>query len=167
MMLVFKFMLILDSCTIIYVMQTNKLVLVTGVFDILHVEHIKLLAKAKSLGQKLLVAIESDVRVKRLKGDNRPINSQLTRRQKIIDLKIADEVIVLPEKFDDPQDHRRFLSKFHPDILAVSAHTAYLEQKRKLMVEIGGAVVVLLPHNPNISTTKIINDKLEKYSRAK
>lgn len=158
-MLVFKFMLILDCCTIIYVMQTNKLVLVTGVFDILHAEHIKLLTKAKSLGQRLLVAIESDARVKRIKGEARPVNSQLVRQRNLANLKIADEVIILPEKFDDPQDHRQFLLKIRPDILAVSAHTTHLEEKQRLMAEIGGVVMVILPYNPNISSTKIIASK--------
>jgi D-beta-D-heptose 7-phosphate kinase/D-beta-D-heptose 1-phosphate adenosyltransferase len=71
-----------------------KKVFVNGTFDILHVGHIALLDYAKSLGDQLVVAIDSDDRVRLLKGSNRPINSQLERGTLLSALKSVDEVFV-------------------------------------------------------------------------
>lgn len=133
-----------------------KVVLVTGVFDVIHGEHVKFLKKAKQLGDKLVVALESDYRVKKLKGKDRPINSQKIRKNNLEKLKLADKVMILPEKFDTPEDHLKFLRLIKPDILAVSSHTAHQKQKRHLMQMIGGELVVAHQHNPEISTTKLI-----------
>jgi D-beta-D-heptose 7-phosphate kinase/D-beta-D-heptose 1-phosphate adenosyltransferase len=71
-----------------------KKVFVNGTFDILHVGHIALLDYAKSLGDKLVVGIDSDDRVRSLKGSDRPINSQLERGTLLAALKSVDEVFV-------------------------------------------------------------------------
>lgn len=89
-------------------------VLVTGVFDVLHLEHEYFLRQAKALGGRLVVGIESDLRVKKLKGPDRPINAQATRCQNLRDLGIADEVFVLPEQFNTSDDHRALLQKIKP-----------------------------------------------------
>ena len=73
---------------------TMKTVFVNGTFDILHVGHIALLDYAKSLGDQLVVGIDSDDRVRLLKGSNRPINSQLERGTILSALKSVDEVFV-------------------------------------------------------------------------
>lgn len=71
-----------------------KKVFVNGTFDILHVGHIALLDYAKSLGDQLVVGIDSDDRVRLLKGSNRPINSQVERGILLAALKSVDEVFV-------------------------------------------------------------------------
>jgi D-beta-D-heptose 7-phosphate kinase/D-beta-D-heptose 1-phosphate adenosyltransferase len=71
-----------------------KKVFVNGTFDILHLGHVALLDYAKSLGDQLVVAIDSDARVKLLKGSDRPINSQLERGTLLAALKSVDEVFV-------------------------------------------------------------------------
>jgi D-beta-D-heptose 7-phosphate kinase/D-beta-D-heptose 1-phosphate adenosyltransferase len=71
-----------------------KKVFVNGTFDILHVGHIALLDYAKSLGDQLVVGIDSDDRVRLLKGSDRPINSQLERGTLLNALKSVDEVFV-------------------------------------------------------------------------
>ena len=71
-----------------------KKVFVNGTFVILHVVHIALLDYAKSLGDQLVVGIDSDDRVRLLKGSNRPINSQLERGTLLSALKSVDEVFV-------------------------------------------------------------------------
>jgi rfaE bifunctional protein nucleotidyltransferase chain/domain len=71
-----------------------KRIIVNGTFDIVHVGHIELLNYAKSLGDFLIVAIDSDERVKHLKGKKRPINNQFERQTLLSNLKSVDEVKV-------------------------------------------------------------------------
>jgi len=134
----------------------RPVVLVTGVFDLLHTEHIKFLKKAKALGGDLIIGVESDERVRQMKGAGRPIQSAGQRVRQILALKLTDKVVVLPIEFHLPQQHQQFLEQVKPDILAVSSHTPHLEQKRQLMAKIGGRVIVVHEHNPKISTTKQI-----------
>lgn len=67
-------------------------VVVNGTFDIIHLGHLELLNYAKSLGDYLIVAIDTDLRVKRLKGVDRPINNQLERKTLLQNLRAVDEV---------------------------------------------------------------------------
>lgn len=134
-------------------------VLVTGCFDILHAEHRKLLVAAKKLGGRLLVGVETDARIRRLKGPGRPVNSLADRLANLQQWRIADEVFALPEKFDEPEDYEKLIADLRPDILAVSQSTPFMTNKKELMPKYGGKVVVVLPHNPNISTTKMLESK--------
>lgn len=70
------------------------MIFVNGTFDILHTGHLFLLNYAKSLGDYLLVAIDSDDRVKKLKGTSRPINNQYDRQLMLQNLKSVDEVVI-------------------------------------------------------------------------
>ncbi len=137
----------------------KTVILVTGVFDLLHSEHIGFLKSAKALGGRLVVGIESDERVKKLKGEGRPVQSAAERKKALVALEFVDEVIILPIQFETDSDHLRLLKLVKPDILAVSSHTPHLTSKRQLMKKVGGKVVVVRKHNPSISTTKI----LQKY----
>lgn len=130
-------------------------VLVTGVFDILHFEHIAFLRAAKELGF-LMVGVESDVRVRQIKGEGRPINSVAVRIAQLRELGIADEIFELPEAFASPDDHRALLARVRPDVLAVSSHTKHLDKKLRLLQEIGGTVEIVREHNPAVSTTLLL-----------
>ena len=77
-----------------------KQVVVNGTFDILHSGHLALLNHARSLGDRLTVAIDSDQRVKRLKGSSRPINTELERQEMLANLRAVDEVKI----FETDQD---------------------------------------------------------------
>ena len=83
-----------------------------GVFDILHIGHLKLLRHAYSLGNRLIVGINSDASVKRLKGDLRPINDQNTRKELLLELGFVDDVIIFDE--DTPLEA---MTKLEPDII--------------------------------------------------
>jgi len=136
--------------------QKKKIVLVTGVFDLLHQEHIIFLVKAKEAGDVLVVGIETDKRVKKLKGIDRPINDQFKRQQQVGDLPVVDLAFILPEGFSSKQEQLNLLKLIKPQILAVSSHTLHLKQKRLLMRQVGGKVRVVYQHNPNISTTLML-----------
>jgi cytidyltransferase-like protein len=134
-------------------------ILVTGCFDVLHSEHIKFLKAAKKLGGKLLVGVETDTRVRQLKGPGRPVNSLQIRLKNLQQLRIADEVFALPKQFNDLNHFTNFINQIRPNILAVSASTPNLLVKRKILKACGGCVVIILPHNPKVSTTKMIKSK--------
>ncbi|MCC6711460.1 MAG: adenylyltransferase/cytidyltransferase family protein [Candidatus Pacebacteria bacterium] len=134
-------------------------VLVTGVFDVLHQEHTKFLQAAKAVGDYLIVGLESDKRVKQIKGSDRPIFDQQTRKNNLEKLQLADEVFILPEKFQTKADHIKLIRQLKPDILAVSAHTAHQSEKARIMQACGGQLKVVYQHNPRFSTTKLISKK--------
>lgn len=90
-----------------------KKIFVNGTFDILHRGHILLLNYAKSLGDQLLVAIDSDRRVRELKGESRPINSVDDRKLFLYNLKSVDIVMI----FDTDQDLINLIKEYNPDIM--------------------------------------------------
>lgn len=87
-------------------------VMVNGTFDVLHRGHLQLLNYAKSLGDQLLVAIDSDRRVKELKGDDRPINDVDDRKILLYNLKSVDIVMV----FDSEEDLLDIVKEYKPDV---------------------------------------------------
>lgn len=91
----------------------NGIVLANGVFDILHKGHIELLKFAKSQGNHLIVAIDSDIRVKSLKGDNRPINNEQDRKKLLEAIEVVDEVII----FDTAQELENLYNTLEPAVV--------------------------------------------------
>ncbi len=85
-----------------------KKIFVNGTFDLLHEGHIALINHAKTLGDELNVAIDSDERVKRLKGETRPINNQTERSTLLINLKAVDNVYIF-----DTDDELEYLVSLH------------------------------------------------------
>ncbi len=146
--------------TLLEFLKTHRgqktLTLVTGVFDILHEEHRKFLEKAKQLGEMLIIGVESDVRVRAIKGEGRPINLQDQRVENLEKLQVADAVFILPEQFSKPSDHEDLIAQIRPDFLAISSHTRHQEAKQNILQKYGGKLMVVHEHNPDVSTTKII-----------
>lgn len=136
--------------------EHKVIVLVTGVFDLLHDEHMNFLRKAKAAGDILIVGLESDVRVRQMKGEGRPIYSQEQRRNHLEAMNIADDVFILPEQFSLPAHHDELIRTIRPSILAVSSHTAHQKEKAAIVEKYGGQLVVVHEHNPNISTTQLL-----------
>lgn len=92
--------------------MTGK-ILVNGTFDIVHRGHIEMLHYAKSLGSELLVAIDSDRRVRELKGKRRPINNEEDRKYLLLNLKSVDKVWT----FDSDEDLIKLINVYKPDIM--------------------------------------------------
>lgn len=137
----------------------KTVVLVTGVFDLLHSEHQKFLEKARAIGNYLIVGIESDSRVREMKGPDRPIEPQAVRAKNVFETGVVDEVEILPEAFSRPEHHRSFLGLLRPHLLAVSSNSPFMEAKRQLMALFGGELRVVLEHNPNVSTTQLVKKR--------
>ena len=131
----------------------KTIVFVSGVFDLLHEEHLNFLRKAREAGNYLVAGIESDTRVRNTKGPKRPIHTQQERMQDVINSGFVDDAEILPEAFDRPEHHRAILSLLRPHVLAVSSHTPYLEAKKQLIALFGGELRIVHEHNPHISTT--------------
>lgn len=94
-------------------MYPSKKIFVNGTFDVLHTGHLNLLKAAKDLGGFVLVAVDSDTRVKQLKGLTRPINPQLDRVRMLLALKYVDKVIIFSN-----DDELEFICKmYQPDIM--------------------------------------------------
>ncbi|WP_069636849.1 D-glycero-beta-D-manno-heptose-7-phosphate kinase [Campylobacter pinnipediorum] len=126
----------------------KKLVFTNGCFDILHVGHTKYLSKARDFGDILVVGLNSDDSVRRLKGETRPINNQNDRASMLSSLGFVDYVIIFDE--DTPYE---LIKKLKPDILVKGA-----DYKDKDVV--GSDLVKdvrLVEFVPNKSTTNIIN----------
>jgi rfaE bifunctional protein nucleotidyltransferase chain/domain len=88
-------------------------VVVNGTFDLLHLGHVELLKYAASLGDYLLVCIDSDDCVRRLKGPSRPVNSQHERAEILASLRMVDQVMV----FQDQQHLEQILRDYAADIM--------------------------------------------------
>jgi FAD synthetase len=128
-------------------------VLVGGVFDILHYGHLFFLKKAKKLGDYLIVAIESDVHVQKLKGTNRPFHTESQRKEILESLEFVDEVIILKGEMTD-EDYFELVKNVTPSILAVTKGDPMLS-KKKLQAKKVGAKIVEIPSIKTHSTTEI------------
>lgn len=138
--------------------EGKKVVLVTGVFDLLHSEHQAFLRAAKLSGDLLFVGIESDKRVRALKGEERPVWPERHRLRALQKIKgVVDGAWILPDNFGDPTVRAKWLIWLKPDILAASASSPHLQEKRAEIAKFGGQLVIVRPHNPQVSTTQILS----------
>jgi rfaE bifunctional protein nucleotidyltransferase chain/domain len=94
-----------------------KKVWVNGTFDVLHLGHIKLLEFAKKQGTFLCVGIDSDNRVKQLKGPSRPVNSQNARHEFLSVIKYVDKVVI----FDSDSELEALIQEYNPDIFVIGS----------------------------------------------
>jgi len=134
----------------------KKIVTTNGVFDLMHYGHIDILKKAKKLGDILVVGINTDASVKRIKGDSRPILGEQERASIIAALDCVDYVCLFSE--DTPNS---LLETIKPDIHVKGSDRKMEEIGEKETVEKNGGKVVLLPIIEGISTTRIINKILK------
>ena len=95
----------------------HRIGFVNGCFDILHIGHIRLLKFAKSKCDHLIVCIDSNERVKKMKGQSRPFNSEILRKETLMALESVDQV----EIFDSSQELIGLIKAYHPDIMVVGS----------------------------------------------
>jgi rfaE bifunctional protein nucleotidyltransferase chain/domain len=130
----------------------RKLVFTNGVFDLLHVGHVRYLAQARELGDALLVAINSDRTVRELKGKDRPVFNEAERAEILAALRCVDYVTV----FDDISP-RSLIASLLPDVLVKGGDYQLDQIHGREEVEAAGGKVVALPFVEGASTTDIIN----------
>jgi rfaE bifunctional protein nucleotidyltransferase chain/domain len=137
--------------------QEGKTVVFTnGCYDLLHAGHIRLLERARSLGDILILALNTDASVARLKGPSRPLIRQSERAQMTAALEAVDAVT-----FFDEDTPRELIAAVLPDILVKGADWSHFVAGRE-EVEAAGGTVVLLPLEPGYSTTNLEKELLAR-----
>lgn len=132
--------------------KNNQIVLANGCFDLFHVGHIRYLAKAKELGDFLVVGINSDDQVKKLKGKNRPFIPENERAEIISALKFVDYVTIFAEP-----NVEELIRAIRPDFHAKGTdYTTETVPERKIVAEYGGKVAIV-GDPKNHSSTETIN----------
>ena len=133
-----------------------RVVFTNGVFDLLHVGHVRYLAQARALGDALIVAINSDRTVRELKGPDRPIFDQAERAEILAALKYVDYVTI----FDDISP-RRVIATLLPDVLVKGGDYQLDQIHGREEVEAAGGRVISLPFVDGASNTSLI-ERLKK-----
>lgn len=140
--------------------QGKKIVTTNGVFDILHLGHVKYLENAKKLGDVLIVGVNTDSSVRQNKGDKRPINGQKSRIAVLAALERVDYAFLFNEK-----DPRNWLSKIKPNVHVKAGDYKLNQIVEKGAVERNKGRLVLAPMLKGYSTTGIINKILRAYKK--
>lgn len=139
--------------------QGQRIVFTNGCFDLLHPGHIRYLQEARKLGDKLIVALNSDRSVRELKGDSRPILREQERAEVVAALGCVDYVII----FDDVSP-RAVINQVKPDILVKGGDWSVDQIIGREEVEAAGGRVLNLPYVEGCSTSEIISRILRQSS---
>src|SRR3989338_8025600 len=136
----------------------KKIVTTNGIFDILHIGHIRYLQEAKKLGNILIVAVNSDSSAKKLKGPKRPLNNENDRAESLAALKCVDYVTVFNE-----ENPIKILGIIKPNIHAKGGDYKINQIIEKDIVENNNGKIVLIPKVEGYSTTDFIKNIIDLY----
>jgi len=140
--------------------EGKKVVFTNGVFDLIHAGHVDYLSKAKKLGDILIVGLNSDESVRRIKGEKRPILEQEERAFILSNLKPVDYVVLFED--DTPA---KLISEIIPDILVKGADWSVEKIVGKDVVENNGGKVMNIEFVNDQSTSRIIDLIVKRYSK--
>lgn len=129
----------------------QKVVTTNGCFDLMHVGHVRSLTAARRLGDLLIVGVNSDASVRRLKGKGRPLVPLAERMEMLAAFDAVDYVFAFNDKTPE-----RWLGKIRPSIHAKGSDRTLAQIPERVVVEKYGGRVVLLPHTRRHSTTSLI-----------
>ncbi len=132
--------------------QGGKVVFTNGVFDLIHPGHIDILFGARANGDYMIVGVNSDDSVKRLKGPTRPVRNQIERAYVLAGIQAVDAVVIFEQ--DTPLELIRLLT---PDVLVKGGDYTEATIVGAAEVRAGGGDVVVIPLTEGQSTTSIIN----------
>lgn len=130
----------------------NKIVFTNGCFDIIHRGHIEVLAQTADLGDKLIIGLNSDISIQKLKGKNRPIINEKSRAILLAALNFVDAIILFSE-----ETPLNLITTLNPDILAKGGDYEINTIVGNEIVEENGGQVILIPYINGFSSTNIIN----------
>jgi rfaE bifunctional protein nucleotidyltransferase chain/domain len=136
--------------------QGKKVVFTNGCYDLLHPGHVRLLEQARSLGDVLILALNSDASVRRMKGPSRPLIAENERAAMALALAAVDAVTLFDE--DTP---RELIAEVLPDVLVKGADWSHFIAGRE-EVEASGGRVLTLPLEPGYSTTNIVEGMINQ-----
>jgi D-glycero-beta-D-manno-heptose 1-phosphate adenylyltransferase len=134
----------------------RRVVFTNGCYDLLHPGHIRLLEQARSLGDVLVLALNSDASVRRMKGPSRPLTPEAERAEMALALEAVDAVTLF-----DEETPRELIAALLPDILIKGADWAHFIAGRE-EVEAAGGQVLTVALEPGYSTTNIVERILER-----
>lgn len=140
----------------IWKQQGKTVVFTNGCYDLLHPGHVRLLEAARSMGDVLILALNTDSSVQRLKGPSRPLIPEQDRAALACELEAVDAVTLFDE--DTP---RELIAEVLPDILIKGADWAHFIAGRE-EVEAAGGKVMALPLEPGYSTTNMVDEMLRR-----
>lgn len=136
--------------------QNRKIVLAGGVFDILHPGHIHFLKESKKLGNSLFILLESDEKVKKMKGSNRPVNTQKNRASILATLPFVDYVINLKGVTNNGK-YDKLIVQIKPDVIVLTKGDPGTDLRRK-QSEMIGAKLEEVDKVATASTTELIKN---------
>ena len=131
--------------------EGQSIVFTNGCFDVLHYGHVSYLSEAKDLGNKMIIGLNSDASVRRLKGETRPVNGQMERATLLAALSFVDAVVIFDE--DTPEN---LIKAIKPDILIKGGDYTFETIVGADFVSSYGGIVKTIPLVENFSTTKIL-----------
>lgn len=137
--------------------EGRALVFTNGCFDILHPGHVRYLAEARALGERLVVAVNADSTVSALKGDSRPLTPLAERMEILAALRVVDYVVGF-----DEETPGAIIDAIVPDVLVKGGDWTVDTIVGRETVEGAGGRVLSLPFAPGYSTTELIGRILER-----
>ena len=139
----------------------KRIVFTNGCFDLLHIGHVRYLEKAKALGDVLVVGVNSDSSVRKLKGRRRPIQPEQDRAEILSALGCVDYVALFNEI-----DPLKLITSLKPDVLVKGGDWTKEQTVGKEVVERSGGEVVILPFVKGASTSTLIETILKKHEES-
>lgn len=138
--------------------QGKKIVFTNGCFDILHAGHVDIFQQARNLGDALVVAVNSDISIKKIKGEKRPVVPQAQRMQVLAALEAIDYVVIF-----DEENPLKIIKEIQPDILVKGGDWPVETIVGREIVEKKGGKVLSIPLMEGISTTNIIEEVKKRF----
>ena len=134
----------------------EKIVFTNGCFDLVHRGHIEILAKTADLGNRLIIGLNSDISIRELKGNNRPIIDEVSRTTLLAALEFVDAIVM----FND-RTPLNLISTLAPDVLSKGGDYSIKDVVGHEVVIKNGGEVITIPLTDGFSTTNIV-DKISK-----
>ena len=129
----------------------DKIIFTNGCFDLIHLGHLEILARSADLGDKLIVGINSDMSIKKIKGNSRPIIEEDSRAKQLAAIEFIDAVILFNE--ENPYD---LISFINPDIITKGGDYKKHDVIGKELMNKKSGEVVIIPLTQGYSTTSIL-----------